>query len=197
MAVCRVDGDALEHESLISPVSDRVLYREIRGRLDLGDVCVGLDAPLSYGRKGGQRRSDAELRATAMEAGLPPGSVMAPTAPRMAYLTLRGVAVAHGLRMLDGPGTLQVIETHPGAALVLGGAPIDAVRGFKADPEARLRLLHWMKERGLSGIENSLVTTDHVLAAVAAAWATWHWSRKESAWLFPANPPRHPFDFAC
>jgi predicted nuclease with RNAse H fold len=197
MAVFRVERDILEYDSLIASASDAALYEEIRRKLAIDDVCVGLDAPLSYGITGGQRESDAALRARTIEAGLPPGSVMAPTAPRMVYLTLRGLAVARGSQLLGGPGEVRVVETHPGAAMALAGAPIDAVRGFRENLENRRHLLQWLTDQGLRGIGRHLVTSDHSVAACAAAWATWRWSRGESTWLYPAEPPHHPFDFAC
>lgn len=181
VAVFRVDGDLLEYVSLIASATDEVLYQEARARLALGDVCLGLDAPLSYGSGGGQRESDAALRVKVVEAGLLPGSVMAPTAPRMAYLTLRGLAVVRGLHLLGGPGELRVVETHPGAAMALGGAPIDAVRGFRDDIDDRERLLQWLTDKGLRGIlSKKALYTDHSVAACAAAWAAWRWLRKES-----------------
>ena len=197
VAVFRAEGAGLVHESLIASVTDTILFTEIREKLAVDDVCVGLDAPLSYGALGGQRRSDAELRERVVKAGLAPGSVMAPTAPRMAYLTLRGLSVARGLQYLGGPGQLRVVETHPGAALALGGAPIDAIRGFRESLNDRERLLRFLTDRGLRSIKRDLIHTDHSVAACAAAWATWRWMKGESAWLYPAEPPNHPFDFAC
>lgn len=197
MAVFRGDRDCLEYEELVVPATDVVLYEGIRKRLAVDDVCVGLDAPLSYGSKGGQRESDAALRAKVVEAGLPPGSVMPPTAPRMVYLTLRGLAVARGLQLLGGPGQIRVVETHPGAAMALGGAPIDAVRAFRDSQEDRDRLVRWLMNQGLRGIECEFVTTDHSIAACAAAWATWRWNQGQPNWVFRAAVPHHPFDFAC
>lgn len=197
VAVFRGDGEHLEYQRLLPSATDAVLFEEIRRRLAVEDVCVGLDAPLSYGSKGGQRKSDAALRSRAVEAGLPPGSVMAPTAPRMAYLTLRGFAVARGLQLLGGRGQLRMVETHPGAALALGGAPVDAVRGFRDSEEDRDRLVHWLREQGLRGLECEFIRTDHSLAACAAAWATWRWNQGQPSWVFRAEAPHHPFDFAC
>lgn len=197
VAVFVADGEYLEYQALLPSATDAVLFEEIRRRLAVDDVCVGLDAPLSYGSEGGQRESDAALRAKAIEAGLRPGSVMAPTAPRMAYLTLRGLAVARGLQLLGGPGKLRVVETHPGAAMALGGAPVEAVRSFRECEEDRDRLVHWLRDRGLRGVEPESITTDHSLAACAAAWATWRWNRGQPSWVFRAEAPHHPFDFAC
>lgn len=197
VAVFQDQGERLEYQALLPSATDAVLFEEIQRRLAVADVCVGLDAPLSYGSKGGQRESDAALRAKAIQAGLLPGSIMAPTAPRMAYLTLRGLAVARGMQLLPGPGRLRVVETHPGAALALGGAPVDAVRGFRDSQADRDRLVRWLGDQGLRGVECEFVTTDHSLAACAAAWATWRWNRGQANWVFRADPPHHPFDFAC
>ncbi len=197
VGVFRAGKNVLDYLTLIVSATDQVLYEETRTRLSAGDVCVGLDAPLSYGSSGGQRESDASLRRRIVEVGLRPGSVMAPTAPRMAYLTLRGVAVARGLHLLGGPGRVKVVETHPGAAMALGGAPVEAVRGFRDDLRARETLLQWLTDRGVRGIPNHVTYSDHSVAAFAAAWAAWRWTRGESAWRWEAAPPHHPFEFAC
>jgi len=156
-----------------------------------------LDAPLSYGLDGKSRPADSDLRARVQKLGLPPGSVMAPTAPRMAYLTLRGVSVARALGFLGSPHDLSIVEVHPGAALALGGAPVESIRTFREDLAARDDLLRWLAAQGLEGIGWEVVTTDHSVAACAAAWAAWLWRRGESNWIVPADPPHHPFDFAC
>jgi len=38
---------------------------------------------------------------------------------------------------------------------------------------------------------------DHTVAACAAALAAWDWSRGKGRWVHPADPPAHPYDFAC
>lgn len=170
---------------------------ELAGNLAAdGELLVGIDAPLSYGTRSGSRRSDMALRKRLIELGAHPGTVMAPTAPRMVYLTLRGVTVARSLMLLSNADRIQVVEVHPGAALLLRGAPVDDVRGFKTSKPARRRLLNWLGARGVAGLDGSLAGSDHVVAACAGALATWDWGRGRSPWIAAAAPPAHPFDFA-
>jgi predicted nuclease with RNAse H fold len=156
-------------------------------------VSVGLDAPLSYQAGGGDRVRDKALRRLLVAAGLHPGSVMPPTMPRMAYLTVRGLAVARFLQIAN----VNVVEIHPGAVFALRGAPIASVRSFRANLECQFDLLHWLEEQGLVGIRPPTPCTSHFVAACAAALGAQHWRRGEQAWLAPAEPPFHPFDFAC
>jgi len=161
-----------------------------------GDLLVGMDAPLSYEPGGGSRASDKDLRERLQGLGAHSGTVMAPTAPRMAYLTLRGLAVARTLALLSNADRIRIVEVHPGAALLLRGAPVDDVKQFKGSRPVRRRLLNWLGGRGMIGLDDSLATSDHVVAACAGALATWDWGRERSPWTVPAAPPAHPFDFA-
>ncbi len=156
---------------------------------------IGLDAPLSYQPGGGDRAGDRALRSRLVEAGLATGSVMTPTMTRMAYLTLRGIAIARGI--LAVVPDAEIAEVHPGGVLALGGAPIDAVRGLKRDVAARVEIVAWFASR-IEGVDVGLADAgDHEIAALAAAWGAWRWSRGDAAWRFPADPPLHPFDYAC
>lgn len=157
---------------------------------------VGLDAPLSYNPGGGDRPADKALRKALMAVGLPAGSVMPPTLTRMVYLTLRGVTVAR-LISETGGGCMRLAEVHPAAALALGGAPVEAVRFFKADATARRMLLGWLAEQGLRGVDAAAEPSDHYVASCACALAAWKWARNDSAWRWPAEPPHHPYDFVC
>ena len=42
-----------------------------------------------------------------------------------------------------------------------------------------------------------VMVNDHLLAAAAAALATWRWKDGRSNWLHAVVLPHHPFDFAC
>jgi predicted nuclease with RNAse H fold len=159
-----------------------------------GALVVGLDAPLSYQPGGGDRPADRALRRLLVERGLAPGSVMAPTMTRMAYLTLRGVSVARAVERLL-PGT-RIVEVHPGAAMALRGAPVADVRRFKTDAAARRRLADWLGTQGV-GKPSVAPGTDHELAACACALAAWQWSLGRPAWRAEADGPLHPYDFAC
>jgi hypothetical protein len=50
---------------------------------------------------------------------------------------------------------------------------------------------------GLHGIPVLADTSDHFVAACAAALAGWQWAAAKPAWCYPAQPPEHPYDFAC
>lgn len=158
-----------------------------------GLVVVGVDAPLSYQPGGGQRARDADLRRHLITAGLHPGSVMSPTFQRMAWLTLRGMGLAQVLRQ-EG---CAVVEAHPSGSLALRGAPIADVRNFKDDCSCRLRLLQWLTTTGFTNLNISNHCSSHLVAASAAALAAHSWRRGTAAWLYPADPPWHPYDFVC
>lgn len=160
------------------------------------EVVVGLDSPLSYNVGGGDRPGDARLRSAIVEVGLRSGAVMPPTMNRMVYLTLRGVSVARLVKSikLRTPG---IVEVHPGATMALRGAPVEQVIAFKKDERARRELLEWLEHQGLEGAATANTPSDHYVAACAGALAAWKWSRNELVWVERADPPIHPFDFAC
>lgn len=161
---------------------------------DVGAV-IGLDAPLSYNIGGGDRPGDRELRKRIIAAGLHPGSVMVPTMTRMVYLTLRGISLVRLLLSINKK--IRIVEVHPGGAMALRGAPIADVIGFKQSMKSRRNLLKWLEKQGMhqdAAIKNP---TDHYVAACAGALAAWKWSMNEASWLQAAEPPFHPFDFAC
>lgn len=190
VAVFRPQGDLLELEALVAGADDAEILRLLS---DSG--VVGLDAPLSYSPTGGSRESDVGLRKAVVDAGLPPGSVMAPAAPRMVYLTLRGVAVSRLIER-ERPA-LDIVEVHPTAAMALRGAPIECLRKMKSDSGARHALLQWLETAGLQGLSGLPDQSDHSVAACAAALAAWKWHDGDAAWLYSAQPPLHPYDFAC
>ncbi|WP_026289265.1 DUF429 domain-containing protein [Thioalkalivibrio sp. ALMg11] len=190
VAVFRPRGSALELMELVAGADDaRILEQVPEGAV------VGLDAPLSYSATGGSRESDQALRRRAVGLGLPAGTVMAPSAPRMAYLTLRGVAVSRMLG-LERPDA-RVVEVHPTVAMALRAAPVAVLRAMKKDLAARQTLLDWLQLQGLTGVQDLVDASDHSVAACAAALAAWQWSQGKPAWIYPAQPPLHPFDFVC
>jgi len=186
-------------------------------------IVVGLDAPLSYNPGGGDRPADAALRRRLAAAGLKPATVMTPTMTRMAYLTLRGVVVARLLSSwaAELPGTeLVIYEVHPGGVMALCGAAPEDVRALKVDAAARLRLCDWFQTEGTLDIgaggaglaaregagraaadkaatPESSVPSDHAIAATAAALGAWNAACGRPAWLYPAEPPLHPFAVCC
>ena len=127
----RSDDTGLEYvrdcEGTDAGIRDLVAREAARRR-----VVVGLDSPLSYEAGGGDRARDSALRKVVIKAGLHPGSVMPPTIFRMAYLTLRGLAVA---RFLEMPN-VHVVEVHPGALLRSVVRPSRASAPFVRNPSA-------------------------------------------------------------
>lgn len=161
-----------------------------------GKACVfAIDAPLSYNPGGGDRPADKDLRRRIIAAGLASGSIMPPTMTRMAYLTLRGIAVARML-LAEAPDT-RIVEVHPGAAMVLRGAAPALVRGFSKELSARERLIGWLRSQGMTGLGDDVAATSHQVAAAAAALAGSSWIAGHPAWHWPADGSVHPFDFAC
>lgn len=190
VAVFRPADAALELTELVAGADDATILR-----LMPQSGVVGLDAPLSYSPVGGSREADRALRQEARQSGLAPGAVMAPSAPRMVYLTLRGIAVSRCIAS-ECP-RVSIVEVHPTACLALRGAPIESVRGMKTAPRARQELLEWLEAKGLRGLGGLPEQNDHSVAACAAALAAWKWSTEKSVWLHKAEPPLHPFDYAC
>ncbi len=190
-----VDG-RLQLAGVDQHVTDDQIYRWAGEKRQAGPLVVGLDAPLSYQPGGGDRPGDRRLRRRLIQAGLPPGSVMTPTMTRMVYLTLRGVALAHTLQSPQAP-RVDVVEIHPAAVLALRGAPVESIVYLKKSQEARDALFDWMENNGLNGAVTLKGSGDHLAAACAAALGAWHWWAGRPAWLEPASPPAHPFDFAA
>lgn len=157
------------------------------------EAVVGLDAPLSYQPGGGRRQRDLNLAAALGDVAWKP-AVIAPTAPRMAYLTLRGMAVARAIRLV-APNA-QVVETHPKAAMALRGGPQLPMAAFQED-QAPAEALLWLEAQGLYGVPVVGHAGRHRLDACVAALAAWSWHAGNPVWLEPADWPLHPYDFAC
>lgn len=177
--------------------SDASLYSLIETLANESPVVVGIDAPLSYEPSGGQRIRDRQLREELVARGMRPGSVMAPTAPRMVYVTLRGVALAQVLSNLHGQHEVRVVEVHPGASLCLREAPLDAILAFATDEAAREQLTAWLSSsQRVHGLKVPAPCSSHFVAACGAAVAAWDWQCGASLWLAEAELPWHPYDFA-
>lgn len=178
-------------------VNDREILEMVSKIGEKAPVIIGVDAPLSYNQGGGNRPSDRELLQLVLQHGGGVG-VMAPTFRHMAYLTLRGVAVTRMLEALSLlPRQLRIVEVHPGAAMLLRGAPAEEVRTYKRKAEARPKLLEWLAKQGMQGLQDATEVSDHWVDACAAALAAWRWAEGSPAWCYRAQPPEHPYDFAC
>ncbi len=188
-------GDALHFRQVIHEAGDGPIFDLVSAAGSQGVAVVGIDAPLSYNPGGGDRPSDSELRRLAFEKGRV--GIMPPTLIRMVYLTLRGVALTRMLETLRPQMELRLVEVHPGASMLLRGAPASDVAAFKRDASARQRLLEWMQNMGIKDLPRGDEPSDHFVAACAVALAAWQWSAGKAAWCYAARPPEHPYDFAC
>jgi predicted nuclease with RNAse H fold len=197
VVVLRCRKDTAEFVQSLPAAGDPEIYALIEDLSRDKPLVVGLDAPLSYQPGGGLRARDRSLRERIVARGMRHGSVMPPTFNRMAFLTLRGLAVARLLGTLDG-ARVKSIEVHPGATFCLRGAPLDSVLAFKKKrlPEHREVLLKWLSTQGIKSLPCS-EQSSHFVAAAGAALAAWAWSHKKSVWLAPPEPPFHPYPFAC
>ncbi len=189
-------GDEIHLQDIREHANDEKILEAL---LNLGtdkQITIGIDAPLSYNLSGGDRPSDKDLRRFVKERGGFTG-VMPPTMMRMVYLTLRGVSLTRLLESFKPQYQFQIVEVHPGACMFLHGADAQDVRIFKHDSSAKVRLLGWLESKGVKGILHDASIEDHYLAACAAAFGAWQWKQGKSVWKFPADPPHHPYDFAC
>ena len=188
-------GEEIHLMDVREGADDDQILEVISGVEQNEQIVIGIDAPLSYNPRGGDRPSDAELRRLVRARGGHVG-IMPPTLIRMVYLTLRGLHVTRVLEKLKPQYDLRIVEVHPGACMILRGADAENVRNFKTDLVARGRLLDWLETKGLKGISVAETVTDHYVAACAAALAAWQWSWGKSVWCFAADLPHHPYEFA-
>ncbi len=193
--VFQVRGTALQFERAVENAGDAAIFELVSAVAKAGSATIGIDAPLSYNPGGGDRPSDAELRRRVREKGRV--GIMPPTLIRMVYLTLRGIALTRMLESLKPKADLRIVEVHPGAAMLLRGAPPADVAAFKGNASARLRLLDWLQAMELRDLSRPELPSDHFVAACAASLAAWQWAIGTPAWCAPAQPPTHPYDFAC
>lgn len=196
VAVFSTDRAVLDFVDQQCDGSDASLLTTVEALSRKRPVVVGLDAPLSYQPGGGQRERDAELRTLIIARGMHPGAVMAPTAPRMVYLTLRGIVLAQVLTALRGRHQVRVVEVHPGASLCFRDAPVAAIRTFAEDGGARETLLQWLPSQQICNLLVPSPCSSHFVAACAGALAAWDWHSGKSRWLAQAQLPWHPYDFA-
>lgn len=165
-------------------------YCNIKGEF----LTVGIDAPLSYNQGGGDRPGDRELRNLLKSRGLMPGTVMPPTLTKMVYLTLRGISLARFLNSVI-PG-IKIAEVHPAGSLVLNGFDPALVKEMKRSENARLEILAGLE--GIFGFESShSPADDHYIASLGALLAARGLADNNIRWIKKAEPPLHPFDFAC
>ena len=196
VTVFETAGNHLHFMEAIEGADDQKILAAVSSAGKSERLAIGIDAPLSYNPGGGDRDSDRELRRLAFEKGGGIG-ILPPTMIRMVYLTLRGLALTRALESLRPQYDVHIVEVHPGACLLLRGAPAKDAAGFKRRMRARLKLLDWLGTQGLKGLPRAGGVADHFVASCAAALGAWQWSTGKSVWVHPAAPPWHPYDFAC
>lgn len=204
-AVFDCQGASLSCLSIRSHLSDQDIYRLTVHYAEQDSVVLGLDAPLSYQFGRGDRPSEISLRKIIKEIGMKPSSVMAPTAPRMIYVTLRGVSLSRGLAKIRNGGRLEIVEVHPGATIGLhyGAVPVPPqILDYKENNqhEARAFIVQWLQgTMSMLHIEDHLseALTSHEVDACAAALGAWKWKTGSYKWIARSSAPDHPYDFSC
>ena len=190
-------GARLSYTLHCQGADDRKILSVVRQQCDMIPTIVGLDAPLSYEPEGGMRDRDRDLQTVLRSAGMPPDSVMSPSAPRMSDRTSRGISVARAIMDIRARNPATVVEVHPGGAMALAGAPIGLVRQMNEDPVVRSKLVDWLKDNGMTGLPGDISLNEYLLAGAACTLAAWNWRAGRPNWQRPAEPPLHPFDLAC
>ncbi|ELK44936.1 DUF429 domain-containing protein [Halobacillus sp. ACCC02827] len=191
-------GEALGYHTHIQPAGDEEILAFIEEKSEHAEVVIGMDAPLSYEDGGGERKQDKELKRFIISLGMKPGSIMAPTMTKMVYLTLRGIRLSREITTAETAYPVHLVEVHPGA--VIGsrmGTSLSEVLEYKKDLQIRSKLLRWFQSQQLIGIPESFAQESHTVDACAAALGAWHWidPAYHSPWLYPAEPPLHPYDY--
>lgn len=117
LSVFQVKDERLVFEEMVVDASDERIISTIKAAASIGEVVIGIDAPLSYQDGGGDRPQDKSIRQLMKSYGLSGSSIMPPTLTRMVYLTLRGVSLTRRVMAMDSFEKIQLVEVHPGAAI--------------------------------------------------------------------------------
>lgn len=201
LSVFEKRGSQLKFVKWINGISDQGILNEIAEQSQFDEVVVGIDAPLSYEDGGGDRQGDKELRKFIVGLGMKSGSIMTPTMTRMVYLTLRGIKLSREIESLKTPHPISILEVHPGAVMGSRISPDDMgyVLSYKQNLTARMFIWNWLGQQNLIDLPIFNDEQSHSIDACAAALGAWHWkdSLFEPKWIFPANPPLHPYDLCC
>lgn len=190
----------------MSNLTDTDIYDLIQKYAIEDQVIIGVDAPLSYQFGGGDRPADKSLRNKIQNIGMKHSSVMAPTSPRMSFLTLRGINLSRGICNTANAHKIGIVEVHPGATIGLHyGYPTvpQQVLDYKEVNSITSRnvIITWLENvMFLKGIKAKTVAgsiSSHEIDACAAALAAWKWKDNKSIWSYQSSGIDHPFDFSC
>ncbi len=191
----------LVFEDIIMNASDEMIISAVKSVASLGDVAIGIDAPLSYQDGGGDRPQDKSLRQFIKGYGLSGSSIMPPTLTKMVYLTLRGMGITRKITDMNLPYQIRIVEVHPGAAIGtrIGKEGLYHALHYKKEIESSKAILEWFETVGLHGIPIEISETSHQIDACAAALAAWHWANptKQPAWHWDVTSDEHPFEVCC
>jgi uncharacterized protein len=191
--------DGLKFIELLRKIGDRDILDVISRYSQFDEIVIGIDAPLSYQDGGGDRPGDKALRRFIVSLGMKSGSIMTPTMTKMVYLTLRGIRLTREIGHLTTANPVSIVEVHPGAVIGsrLSRDEFIHVLSYKQNGADRAFLKNWLAGQGLSQLPDTIDEESHYIDACAAALGAWHWNELKANWLFPANPPLHPYDYCC
>jgi len=191
----------LTFETLIEHASDHTILKTIEEASIKGPVVIGIDAPLSYQDGGGYRPQDRLLSDFMRNNGLSSHSVMAPTMTKMAYLTLRGIALSRSIMSMRTAHNIHLVEVHPGAVI---GTRLEAstrhhALNYKKQKISLEYIYHWFETQAMQDISPSIMHSTHTIDACAAALGAWHWydDKLEAKWVFSQTSLTHPFEYCC
>ncbi|MEH7505069.1 DUF429 domain-containing protein [Neobacillus drentensis] len=201
LTVFDLQGGQLNFIKLIRNIGDLDILKEIQEQCQIDEVVIGIDAPLSYQDGGGDRQGDKQLREFIVSLGMKPGSIMPPTLNRMVYLTLRGIKLSREIGNLTTSYPISIVEVHPGAVIGsrISQNELEYVLSYKQSISARGWIRDWLGEQKLTELPVFIDEESHLIDACAAALGAWHWKDPslQPKWLFPGNPPLHPYDYCC
>lgn len=197
ITIFTVKVDKLHLDEIIVGASDQVVIDKLIELHEEECVTIGMDAPLSYQDGGGDRPQDKGLRKFMKECGLNGSSVMPPTLTRMAYLTLRGVALTRRIKMDQRLRHFTVVEVHPGAAIGSRMPDVANALMYKREEDSRVAVVDWLQAFGLSGLPDELHMETHTVDACAAALAAWCYEKGTSTWIWDDVSDAHPFVLCC
>ncbi|TKD70504.1 DUF429 domain-containing protein [Pseudalkalibacillus hwajinpoensis] len=192
IALFKGDDSHLTFQQIVNGVTDEEIYELLQEQTD--SVVIGIDAPLSYQPGGGDRKADRALRKEIIAKGMKSGSIMTPTMTRMVYLTLRGITLSRGLSTTT---SASIVEVHPGAAVGLRSPDLSSVLTYKLEIDPRHNLKAFLEKDGVKDIPTDVLQSSHSFDACLAAYAAWKWKQDKSEFLYPAEPPFHPFPVSC
>jgi predicted nuclease with RNAse H fold len=201
MAIFEKTNEGLVFEDMILNASDEMIISAVKLAALVGEVAIGIDAPLSYQDGGGDRPQDKSLRQFIKGYGLSGSSIMPPTLTKMVYLTLRGMGLTRRIMAIPSKNKIRIVEVHPGAAIGtrIGQDRVYHALHYKKEAASGKAILEWFETVGIHGLPLQQFEHSHQIDACAAALAVWHWTdiTKKSKWHWDKTSEEHPFEVYC